>query len=102
MKTKSTLSSLTGFPGFRASNLAASAHNGPYTTAILIDSGRMDISGVKTFRWTAAPGTSGGIGVVTGRHPDPTAKSDIVGVDDYYQQKITAVETLYLIKDAVA
>ena len=63
---------------------------------------RMDISGVKTFRWTAAPGTSGGIGVVTGRHPDPTAKSDIVGVDDYYQQKITAVETLYLIKDAVA
>ena len=64
--------------------------------------GRMDISGVKNFRWSAAPGTSGGIGVVKGRHPDPTAKSDIVGVDDYYQQKITAVETLYLIKAAVA
>ncbi len=61
-----------------------------------------DISGVKNFRWTGAPGTSGGIGVVKARHADPTAKSDIVGVDDYYHQKITAVETLYLIKSAVA
>jgi len=61
-----------------------------------------DISGVKNFRWTGAPGTSGGIGVVKGRHPDPTAKSDIIGVDDYYHQKITAVEALYLIKSAVA
>jgi len=64
--------------------------------------GRMDASGVKTFRWTAAPGTAGGIGVVKDRHPDPTAKADIVGVDDYYDLKITAVETLYLIKNAVA
>ncbi len=64
--------------------------------------GQQDISGVKTFRWSGAPGTSGGIGVVKARHSDPTAKSDIVGVDDYYHQKITAVETLYLIKSAVA
>jgi len=64
--------------------------------------GLMDISGVKNFRWSAAPGTSGGIGVVKDRHSDPTAKSDIVGVDSYYHQKITAVETLYLIKNAVA
>jgi len=63
---------------------------------------RMDISGVKTFRWTSAPGTSGGIGVVKGRNADPTAKGDIVGVDDYYDLKITAVEALYLIKAAVA
>lgn len=62
----------------------------------------MDISGVKTFRWTGAPGTAGGIGVVKARHSDPTAKSDIVGVDDYYDLKITAVEALYLIKNAVA
>jgi hypothetical protein len=61
-----------------------------------------DISGAKTFRWANAPGTMGGIGVVKSRHPDPTAKSDIVGVDDYYDVKITAVETLYLIKNAVA
>ena len=64
--------------------------------------GLRDISGVKTFRWAGAPGTSGGIGVVKARNANPTAKSDIVGVDDYYQQKITAVETLYLIKSAVA
>lgn len=64
--------------------------------------GFVDASGVKTFRWTGAPGTSGGIGVVKDRNPNPTAKSDIVGVDDYYHQKITAVETLYLIKNAVA
>lgn len=63
--------------------------------------GRQDASGVKTFRWSGAPGTSGGIGVVKDRHPNPTAKADIVGVDDYYHQKITAVETLYLIKAAV-
>ncbi len=64
--------------------------------------GRMDVSGVKTFRWSGAPGTAGGIGVVKDRNPNPTAKSDIVGVDDYYHQKITAVQTLYLIKNAVA
>jgi hypothetical protein len=64
--------------------------------------GRRDISAVKNFRWQSAPGTAGGIGVVMARHPDPTAKSDIVGVDDYYHQKITAVETAYLIKDAAA
>jgi len=64
--------------------------------------GRMDVSGVKTFRWSAAPGTSSGIGVVKARHPNPTAKSDIVGADDYYHQKITAVQTLYLVKNAVA
>lgn len=62
----------------------------------------MDLSGAKTFRWTGAPGTSGGIGVVKARHADPTAKSDTIGVDDYYDQKITATETLYLIKNAVA
>jgi hypothetical protein len=62
--------------------------------------GRRDVSAVKNFRWQSAPGTAGGIGVVMARHPDPTAKSDIVGVDDYYHQKITAVETAYLIKNA--
>jgi hypothetical protein len=42
------------------------------------------------------------MGVVIARNPDPTAKSDIVGTDYYYDQKITAVETVYLIKNAVA
>jgi len=63
---------------------------------------REDISAVKSFVWDSAPGTAGGIGVVTGRNAEPTAKADIVGVDFYYQQKITAVETIYLIKNAVA
>jgi hypothetical protein len=64
--------------------------------------GTKDISSTKTFVWRGAPGTIDGFGVVTGRNPDPTAKSDIVGTDFYYDQKITAVETVYLIKNAVA
>jgi hypothetical protein len=61
-----------------------------------------DTSGAKTFVWSAAPGTLGGIGVIRARDPEPTAKSDIIGVDFYHGQAITAVETLYLIKNAVA
>jgi hypothetical protein len=61
-----------------------------------------DISAVKSFVWRGAPGTIDGIGVTTGRNADPTAKSDIVGADFYYDQRITAVETAYLIKNAVA
>jgi hypothetical protein len=59
-----------------------------------------DVSFMRTFVWAQAPGTVGGYGVVIGRDPDPTAKSETVGVDFYYDQKITAVETGYLIKDA--
>jgi len=61
-----------------------------------------DISFMRTFVWTQAPGTIGGYGVVVGRDPDPTAKSDTVGVDFYYDQKITAVEAGYLLKNATA
>jgi len=64
--------------------------------------GDMDLSVAKTFVWEGAPGTIGGIGTVIGRHPDPTAKSEIVGVDFYYDQKITAAEAGYVIKAAVA
>lgn len=63
---------------------------------------RRDISFGKTFVWANAPGTIGGIGVVPGRVADPTAKGEIVGVDFYYDQKITAVEAGYLIENAVA
>lgn len=58
-----------------------------------------DISFMKTFVWTQAPATVGGYGVVVGRDADPTAKTETVGVDFYYDQKITAAETGYLIKD---
>jgi hypothetical protein len=59
-----------------------------------------DCSFGKTFVWTGAPGTVGGYGVVIGRDPDITAKTEVLGVDMYYDQKITAVETAYLFKDA--
>ncbi|MBZ5703246.1 MAG: major capsid protein [Acidobacteriia bacterium] len=84
-----------GTPGFVWGKHALLAYVSPSTS-------REDISAVKSFIWDSAPGTVGGIGVVTGRNPEPTAKADIVGVDFYYQQKITAVETIYLIKNAVA
>lgn len=64
--------------------------------------GQEDCSLAKTFVWQGAPGTIGGIGTVIGRHPDPTAKSEITGVDFYYDQQVTAVEGGYLIKNAVA
>lgn len=59
-----------------------------------------DLSFGKTFVWSQAPGTVGGYGVIIGRVPGVTAKSETVGVDFYYDQKITATETGYLIKDA--
>jgi hypothetical protein len=62
--------------------------------------GQMDLSFGKTFVWDSAPGTIGGSGVVVGRNPDPTAKSDIVGTDFYYDQKVTAAASGYLIQDA--
>jgi hypothetical protein len=64
--------------------------------------GRGDVSGAKSFVWQGAPGTIGGFGTIVGRDPEPTAKADILGVDFYWDQVITAVETLYLIKNAVA
>ncbi len=48
--------------------------------------------------WTPGPATPDGGTAAT----LAASNSDIVGVDDYYHQKITAVEALYLIKSAVA
>jgi hypothetical protein len=56
----------------------------------------------KSFTWTAAPQTVGGYGVVIARHPDATAKSDMVGVDWYSDEKITAPEVGYLATNALA
>jgi hypothetical protein len=64
--------------------------------------GLYDVSGAKNFVWTGAPGTIDGYGVVVARDPQPTAKSDLISADFYYSPVITAVETLYLIKNAVA
>lgn len=64
--------------------------------------GMEDLSLAKTFVWENGPGTVAGIGYIYGQNPDPTAKSEIQGLDFYYEQKVTCVAGGYLIKAAVA
>lgn len=64
--------------------------------------GQKDASGGKTFVWAGAPGTIGGYGVIVAPHPYASAKSKIVSADFYHHQKITAIETMGVIKAAVA
>jgi hypothetical protein len=64
--------------------------------------GARDLSFGKTFVWVGAPNTVGGYGVILGRDPDITAKSDVVGVDWYAGEQITAQETGFLFANAVA
>jgi hypothetical protein len=54
-----------------------------------------DISALKTFDWTGAPGTVGGYGVLEFPDPNLDAKTNIASVDRYYDIRITAQETLY-------
>jgi hypothetical protein len=61
-----------------------------------------DISFGKSFVWTNAPLTIDGYGVVIARHSDATAKADLLGVDWYSDEKITAPESGYLFASAVA
>lgn len=63
---------------------------------------RTDISAVKTFVWTGAPGTSGGFQTAFYLHPEEDRKSDVGHVHFYHDEKITAAESMYLIEDAVA
>jgi hypothetical protein len=58
--------------------------------------GPKQLSFGKAFTWTSAPGTVDGYGVVIARHADPTAKSDIVGVDWYSDDKITGSDCGFL------
>ncbi len=51
--------------------------------------GPRQLSFGKSFTWTTAPGTVDGYGVVIARHPDATAKSDILGVDWYSDERVT-------------
>jgi hypothetical protein len=61
-----------------------------------------DVSFGKSFVWTDAPLTIDGYGVIIARHPDATAKADLLGVDWYSDEKITAPEAGYLFANAVA
>lgn len=62
--------------------------------------GLMRVSLGYTFVWTMAPGNIQGYVVETWR--DDSRKSDMVRVQRYYDQKITAPGACYLWKDAVA
>lgn len=81
-----------------------SASNNPTAPAVGSEGlvGPRDISFGKTFVWTGAPLTINGYGVVIARNPDPTAKGDILGVDWYAAEKITATETGYLFYNAIS
>lgn len=56
----------------------------------------------KTFVWAGAPGSTSGFIVEIGRANPTSRKADELAVHFYYDQKITAVEAGYLIKNAVA
>ena len=56
----------------------------------------------KSFVWAGAPGSTGGFIVEIGRAAPVSRKADEMAVHFYYDQKITAVESGYLIEDAVA
>ncbi len=59
------------------------------------------LAGGLTFVWRAAEGSANGFVVEIGRAKPTSRKSDEIAVHFYYDQKITAVEGLYLIKNAV-
>jgi len=56
----------------------------------------------KTFVWAGAPGATNGFIVELGRAAPTSRKADELAVHFYYDQKITAVEAGYLIRNAVA
>lgn len=56
----------------------------------------------KSFVWAGAPGSTSGFIVEIGRANPTSRKADELAVHFYYDQKITAVEAGYLIKNAVA
>ena len=60
-----------------------------------------DVSALKTFDWSGAPGTVSGYGVLEFPDPDLDAKADIISVDWYWDTRITAPETLVLFSGCV-
>lgn len=64
--------------------------------------GPKDLSFGKSFTWTTAPSTVDGYGVMVSRHPDATAKSDVVGVDWYTDEKVTGADCGFLFTTPLA
>ncbi|QHN04421.1 hypothetical protein FTO74_14390 [Granulicella sp. WH15] len=56
---------------------------------------QMDISAMKQFDWTAAPGTVGGYGVMTFPDPYLNKKTTISSIERYYDLKLTAPGCLF-------
>jgi hypothetical protein len=52
--------------------------------------------------WAGAPGSTSGFIVELGRATPVSRKADELAAHFYYDQKITAVEAAYLIRNAVA
>ena len=64
--------------------------------------GLRDVSFGKTFVWAQAPGTVSGFQVAKGRAPEVSQKADKLSTHFYHNEKLTANESGYLIKDAVS
>jgi hypothetical protein len=65
-------------------------------------SSMQDLSSVKTFVWTAAPETVNGYGVIVEPKYPLSTKTTIVSTDWYWDQRITAPETLYTFTNCCA
>jgi hypothetical protein len=97
-------------PSFVWSNVALLVYVSPTVGAAGVLSGLgtegsigpKQLSFGKSFTWTGAPGTVDGYGVVIARHPDVTAKSDIVGVDWYSTEVITGSDCGFLYTGCVS
>lgn len=61
-----------------------------------------DVTFAKSFFWTGAPGTTGGVSTEIGRLTPPSAKADELAVHMYYDLKQTSNVSAYLIENAVA
>ncbi len=98
---------ITGINTFVWTNFALFVYNTPTSgTAGVIGAeggvGAKQLSFGKSFTWIGAPQTVGGYGVIIARHPDAMAKSDVVGVDWYADEKITAPDVGYLVTNVLA
>lgn len=96
-------------PGFIWSNIALLCFIAPTVApAGVLEPGKegtlgvKDISFGKSFVWADAPSTIGGYGVIIARDPMATAKADIVGVDWYSSEVITASDAGYLFTNVLA
>ncbi len=64
--------------------------------------GPQELSFGKSFTWTQAPSTIDGYGVMVARHPDAAAKSDVVSVDWYTDEKVTGSDCGFLFTTPLA